>query len=432
MTRELLQQLVGGRFGLTPRDSWGSDLERVTAELSRRTSLAPDALVARLERDPALLRQLAGGLTIDETYFLRQPEQFDLVLGRLQKALPPAAGLRRPFVVWSAGCSHGEEPYSLAILLAERLPWARAQVRILANDLSADAVRLARAGVYTDWSMRGVPDWFRARYFRRTDAGWALDEAIRRAVTFENLSIGEQLEQLADRTVDVIFFRNVAIYLDARTLEALYRGFARVLAPDGWLVLGASDPVPARELFSLGESSTYHRSQGPQGKPEARPAARAFAAPLPRASPLSSAPSAVPPPAAPTQADGAQALYRHARQLGDEGRGAQALEVASRVVAAAPSWGEAWQLRGTLLLEASRPREAAEDLRRAVFLEPERPTARFWYATALRGSGLAAQARAEARTLVSQLERLPGATLLEDCTPAGDLLQAARGLLEEP
>ncbi|MBI5546309.1 MAG: hypothetical protein HY901_20675 [Deltaproteobacteria bacterium] len=431
MTLGAIEEAIAGRYGLQPRPSAGATLARASEELAQRLALPLPALLERAERDPELLRHLAGALTVDESYFLRQPEQFELVLARIGRE--PAAVIGRPVTIWSAGCSHGEEPYTVAILVAERLPWARPFVRIVANDLSREAISLARQGRFGDWSMRGVPEWFRSRYFQRRDRAWHLDPLVRSAVKFEHLAILEHAATLADRSVDVVLFRNVAIYLEKPALERVYGAFARVLANDGLLVLGASDPPPSRELFALrGEpaGSSYVRRSATLGSSPRAPATTASPAPDFGAA---MAPRGAAPPSPRQEKPDVQARYRRAVELGNQnGSSPLALEEASFVVEAAPEWSAGYALRATLLLAASRHREAVADLRRAVYLAPEDLPVRFLYATALRAAGLGEQARAEAQELLARLEKGPSGRVLEDGrTTAAELVGAARELLEE-
>ncbi|HEY3445667.1 MAG TPA: CheR family methyltransferase [Myxococcales bacterium] len=399
----LLREAISRRYGLAPRPASEPALLGAAQALAERLGIPPETLVDRALRDPELLRALASRLTVDETYFLRQAEHFDLILSRLTDR--PATLLSRPATLWSAGCSRGEEPFSLAIVLAERAPWAVSCVRILATDLSAEAIRQARAARYSEWSMRVAPDWLRSGYFQPVDGGcWQLCDRIRGAVSFENLSIDEHLSRMPDQSVDVVLFRNVAIYLEPPALEQIYAGFARVLVEDGLLLIGASDPPPGQAFLSSG-GGAYHP------RPRRRPAPAAPARPSPAS---------------------VQELYQRAVQLGDRGSVDDALDLATRVIGAAPSWSAGYVLRANLLLACARHREATADLRHAVYLSPQELLPRFLCAAALRAAKQVRQAAAEARELVARLRRLPGTALLEDGrTTAAELLAGALDLLED-
>lgn len=402
-----LQQAILQRFGLVPREHSPS-VERAAGELARQLAVPVPAVLERAARDPEFLRTLAGHLTVDESFFLRQAEDFDLVLERV--AHWAAAGRR--VSLWSAGCSHGEEPYTLALLLAERLSWARPLVRIVASDLSQESIRLAKAGRFSDWSMRGVPPAFCARHFERSGDGWLLKPEHRAAVEFEHLSILERLALLPDHALGAILFRNVAIYLEPTALARIYQGFARVLAPDGVLLVGPSDPAPPRDLFRRADEAGPRCAYVP-GAPASAPAA---------------APTA--PPRRPAAAPSVRELHARAVELGDRGALPQALQAVQQAIAASPADGSGYALRATLLIAASRSHEAIADLRHALYLAPDAHLSRFLYATTLQAVGRPDQGAAEARELVTRLERQPRGERLEDGhTTVAELLAAARSLL---
>jgi chemotaxis protein methyltransferase CheR len=437
MTPADLHAAIADRFGLTRRPLAGTEVASAAEKLACQLGVPLSELLVRLEGDPELARSLAGHLTVDETYFLRQPEHLELVVDRIKRC--PASTMGRPLTIWSAGCAHGEEPYSIAVLVCERAPWARPFVRILASDLSYESIQQARQGRFNDWSMRDVPPWFRDRYFQRVQGGWQIEPAVRSLVRFEHLAVLEHLRMLPDRSVDMVLFRNVAIYLEPATLELVYQGFSRVLADDGLLILGPSDPSPARSLFALGAEpcgSVYRHPEVAASPVAAKPARERRCQPRANA-PESSTPRLVAP-ARPAAASGkawagrARALYDEAAKLGNLGASEAALGKAGELIRLAPDWSAGYALRATLLLAASRHREALADLRHAAYLAPEELQLRFLCATTLRAAQLADQARAEARALADRLRQMPPAALLEDGrTTVAELLGAALELAEE-
>jgi chemotaxis protein methyltransferase CheR len=203
--------------------------------------------------DPRDLRQAVTGageardaliteLTIGETFFLREPGQFDFLRTTVLSELRSTIGERR-LRVWSAGCATGEEPYSLAVLLKE-MAWP-APTSILGTDLAAARLAAARRARYTAWSMRGVSDHIVSRYFERRGRQFILRSDIRQAVDFSVLNLASTDYPSAmsgvDR-MDIVFCRNVLIYFDLSTVAAIASRLLASLAPGGWLFLGASDP----------------------------------------------------------------------------------------------------------------------------------------------------------------------------------------------
>ena len=427
-----LLETIAGSYGLKVREERSADLERAATELAARRGLLLQDLGERAGSEPELLRELAGQLTVGESCFLRHSEHFEAVLAHLSRRLAETPD-GPPLTVWSAGCSRGEEPYSLAALLGERLGWAQGRVRILASDLCSAAIATARSGVYGDGSLRGVSDAFRARHFRAHPEGWEISESLRRQVQFDHLSIPEHLQRFGPGSIEVVLFRNVGLYLRSPALRKIHQGFARVLAPDGLLVLGPSDPAPARELFGLqpDAGSVYRPRRGAPARPLeplAAPARFPDSPPAPARLSLVVPPApARPEPARPEPA----AVFAEAQRLGDTGSSQRALAAASRAIELAPARGAGYVLRGTLLLAEARHAEAVADLRRAVFLAPDDLLARFLYAQALRAAGLPSQGRAETRELLARLAaRRPASLLSDGRTTVGELLAAARQFLE--
>jgi chemotaxis protein methyltransferase CheR len=443
MTLGFLGGTIAERYGLILRQNWESDLEQAVEIFRRRAGMSAAAFIEQAAGTPELLRDLAGHLTVDESYFLRDPQHFEVALEHIERRLSPKSSAPS-FVAWSVGCSRGEEPYSLAAMVAERLAWARAGVRIMASDLRREAIAAAQGGSFSDWSFRGAPEWLRARYFQKVADRWVLDESLRGSVKFVHLAISEHLPLIEPRSVDLVLFRNVAIYLSKTALERLYLGLSRVLREDGLLITGPSDPLPTQTLFAPAGNSVasifrLRDARAPFEAPNLAQGSRFCPCetelPSQSCSPLLEArdPSAgwSGSPQLPTSpCSDAKSLFAEATRLGDEGKCDLALASAGQVIAAAPQWKAGYLLRGTLLLAESRAEEAAADLRRAVFLAPEDPAARYLYATALRAAGLDSQCLSEVRELVSRLEGVPREIVLEDGhATTGHLLNAAKLLM---
>jgi len=183
-----------------------------------------------------------------ETYFFRDQGQFDLIRARLLPELIERRLATKRLRLWSAGCSTGEEAYSLAILVAALLPerggW---DIRILGSDIDRMALAKARRGIYGQWSFRMAPETLRQRHFRRVGDKWALDERIRRMVTFNELDlIGDPYPDREIRDMDLILCRNVFIYFGADAVATVAAKLAATLNPEGYLVAGHTELIGHR------------------------------------------------------------------------------------------------------------------------------------------------------------------------------------------
>ena len=238
--------LLRQRTGFVIADSRRSAFETSLVEaMFSGQVFDPVVFLADLAATPALMDELAGRCTIGETYFFREPEQFSLIE---QEILPALLGPRTPdsgpLRIWSAGCATGEEPYTLAILAA-KLGLAN-RTRIVGTDISRQALARARRARYTRWSLRGVPQDVVEAHFRPAGDEFELYAALRNAVQFQYLNLADKTYPSSTCGIvgmDLILCRNVLIYFDRETIARVAARLVASLAPDGWLVLGSSDPL---------------------------------------------------------------------------------------------------------------------------------------------------------------------------------------------
>jgi len=250
---EALATIVAARTGLVFPPGRRMAVERGMREVMGRTeALDLDAYGALLACDGAALDDLVTKLTVDETYFFREPRHFDFVREVIVPEVFERRGPQHAVRAWSAGCSTGEEAYSLAILLDDaRLP---APPYILATDISRASLQTARAGIYRDWSFRGVFAATIERCFHRLPGvsdgrhsdRYALAARFRNRVAFGYLNFALDPYPALDTGtwgMDVIFCRNVLIYLDRQTVARVAERLRRCLATGGWIVTASSDPM---------------------------------------------------------------------------------------------------------------------------------------------------------------------------------------------
>jgi len=242
------QELVHQRSGLQLEAVAESCLMLAVQKRMSATKAKPSsAYYMHLLGDDAEFDELVSLLTINETYFYREPKQLELLTELFLPALLAKAGhsARRPLRILSAGCSTGEEPYSIAIAIREKLGESASRlVSITACDIDQHALRRARQALYSEYSFRAIPPALRQRYFTALPGrGYLLDEQIRSLVEFHshNLLASRMPEQLLD--FDVIFFRNVSIYFDAPSRERILRTLHATMRETGYLVLGTAETL---------------------------------------------------------------------------------------------------------------------------------------------------------------------------------------------
>jgi chemotaxis protein methyltransferase CheR len=187
------------------------------------------------------LANFIDAVSTNETYFYRESNHLDALR---ETILPRLFGFKRRLRIWSAGCSTGEEPYTLRILLEEGKGslWD-GEAEILATDISREVIQKAELGVYGPRSLRLVPPAVLARYFRpEGDGAYRVQQSLRDAVEFRVHNLLQEPPPL--RSVDIIFCRNVMIYFDKTTQRRLAdEYFARVLDPRGYLCIGHSESL---------------------------------------------------------------------------------------------------------------------------------------------------------------------------------------------
>jgi chemotaxis protein methyltransferase CheR len=207
---------------------------------------------------------LINAITTNLTRFFRESHHFDhlrqVVLRDRRMRQATAAGRR--LRIWSAGCSSGEEPYSIAMTLADGNPDLLTQwdTRILATDLDSSSLAKAQAGIYPASAVGELPKSARLRHFTvARGEGWAVAPPLRQLITFKQLNLIGPWPMRG--RFDAIFCRNVMIYFDAATKSELMRRFADLLAPDGWLYVGHSESLLDHQAcFRLCGRTIYQRA----------------------------------------------------------------------------------------------------------------------------------------------------------------------------
>ena len=225
-----------------------------------------DAYVARARRQPAgpHFRDIVEALTTNETSWFRDGEPFTAFRTTVLPELIQGRQASHRLRLWSAACSSGQEAYTVAMLLDDAPELAGWHCEILGTDLSTEMVERSRSGVYSQLEInRGLPAAALVKHFQRDGAAWRVNDRLAAMTTFRQLNLVRPWPLMGQ--FDVVFLRNVLIYFDLPTKRQVLASVRRVLAPGGYLYLGASETTmgvdDAWERMPIGRSSVYRLTQ---------------------------------------------------------------------------------------------------------------------------------------------------------------------------
>ncbi|MGY1744731.1 CheR family methyltransferase [Blastococcus sp. SYSU D00695] len=219
----------------------------------------------RTRPSPENTRRIVEALTTNETSWFRDGDPFTALTSTVLPALQAARGPAERLQIWSAACSSGQEPYTIAMLLEDAMPNAGSRVSITATDLSREMVERTRAGRFSQLEVnRGLPAPMLVRHFSRAGNEWEVNANLRRMVTATECNLAAPLPRMGP--FDVVYLRNVLIYFDLSTKQAILRRVRSLMKPDGWLFLGAAETTlgvdDSWERVVLGRSSAYRPLKG--------------------------------------------------------------------------------------------------------------------------------------------------------------------------
>lgn len=244
---ERKRSFIQGRLGRRLRSLGLSDFREYCQLLE-----APDGEAER--------HNLINAITTNHTAFFREVHHFEHLKSTVFPHLAKAAADTRRLRIWSAGCSTGEEPYTISMTLLEsRALFAGWDVRVLATDLDTNVVKHASEGVYDEERLEAVPPAYRKRHFTSLGDGRArIDDEVRSLITFGSLNLLEAWPMSGP--FDIIFCRNVVIYFDKPTQRVLFDRYADIMRPDGWLIIGHSESLlNVSDRFDLVGRTVYRR-----------------------------------------------------------------------------------------------------------------------------------------------------------------------------
>ncbi|GGC10884.1 chemotaxis protein methyltransferase [Novosphingobium endophyticum] len=220
--------------------------------------------IERLRTDSDEMSRAMASLTTNHTFFYREAHHFEHLRDEVRPRLVAKLDERQPVRLWSAGCSSGEETWSIMMTMlgqdrAAGVNLTRKDLRVLASDIAPHAIRKAEAGIYSENELKRMPEALRKAWTQDKDGEVSMTDAIRSIVRFRLLNLHGEWPMKG--RFDVIFCRNVMIYFDNPTKERLVQRFYDALLPGGYLYIGHSERVtgPAAERLQLVGPTIYRR-----------------------------------------------------------------------------------------------------------------------------------------------------------------------------
>ena len=241
----ILAGLLEGRTGqqLTLSRRWRIETALSSVLRARRIATLDELITSLvMGKDPALADEVVEALLNNETYFFRDRTPFDTIREQFLPALREKRAARRRIRIWSAGCSSGQEPYSLAMMFADDPDqWAGWNIEIHASDISGAIIRKARKGRYSQFEVqRGLGIQQTIRWFNEDEDGWSVSDKLKAMVQFETRNL---LDDPPPGPFDLVLCRNVLLYLNQERRAAAFDRIGSAIAEDGALVLGAGETV---------------------------------------------------------------------------------------------------------------------------------------------------------------------------------------------
>jgi len=258
---DLICQLLKERSGLLLSKDKAYLLESRLLPVARKWKLANFDELAKMLRarpDEALLRDVTEAMTTNESFFFRDSKPFDQFKSLVLPAMLKNRAQTRSLRIWSAACSSGQEPYSLAMILSEASVQLKDwRIEIVATDLSTEILARAKEGVYSQFEVqRGLPITLLVKYFQQVGERWQISPKLNKMISFRPFNLLQSPASLG--RFDVVFCRNVLIYFDLPTKTKVLEGIASQMAEDGFLYLGGAETV-------VGVTDRFRMIEGQRG-----------------------------------------------------------------------------------------------------------------------------------------------------------------------
>lgn len=222
---------------------------RITTVMENAGVLSLEDYAKRIETDPEIRERFLDYITINVTDFYRNPELFTEFENIVTKELVPMFGRLN---IWSAACSIGSEPYTLAMISQDRK--FQIENKILATDLDSKVLERGKTGIYKPFELKNMDDTLINKHFTTTEKGYQINSSLKNMVNFKKHDL---LVDSFEKNFHVILCRNVIIYFNKEVKEELYRKFSESLVPGGILFTGATETIYKPELYNLEKIGTF-------------------------------------------------------------------------------------------------------------------------------------------------------------------------------
>jgi len=369
------KSLIRGKCGLSFEDHREAILEEgIRTRSSARAAVSHEAYFSLLSCEPEEFKRLVNLITVKETYFFREPEHFKLLTEALIPEISSKTKNRRIRIV-CAGCSTGEEPYSIAMALAAAFgqEFFSSRFSIVGFDIDEEALSRARSGLYAQHSFRGLPDHIRKSFFQEQEDGCRIRDTVREGVVFLRLNLFGDSYPDTVRNADIIFYRNVSIYFEPDVQQHIFRNLAELLNEEGYLFLSSAETfvhdigvlslIERDGVFLYGKGSDMHIVE--RRKPRCdrnRSAAALMQGP-------GSASAAKTKYASIRKNDEPHLLFNQALALAEDKKYEDALQLTERIIGLQSSYINAYMLQAGILLNLQRLDEAEKVCCRSLELD---------------------------------------------------------------
>lgn len=202
-----------------------------------------------LNKNEQLLQEFIDRLTINVSEFYRNPKRWDVLR---ETILPKLIGNKKQITIWSAACSTGDEPYSIAMILKEFFP--QIQFKIIATDIDDIVLGKAKQGIYPEQALKDLPKDLKTKYFSHENRLYKIDPLLKQYITFKKHNL---LADQYPKAIDLIICRNVLIYFTDEAKENIYRQFSNSLVENGVLFVGSTEQIFTPNLYGLQLIDTF-------------------------------------------------------------------------------------------------------------------------------------------------------------------------------
>lgn len=216
---------------------------RIDANIRKHGCENYEAYLVLLKKDKVLYDEFLSYITINVSEFFRNPNQWHTLE---KEILPKLLAKKKTLKIWSAACSTGDEPYSLAMLLSRFMPLH--QIKILATDIDKEILKIAKKGEYVDKHLVNLPKDLRSKYIKEKDGKYTVVQEIKDCITFKQHDL---LKDPYPSQVDLIVCRNVLIYFTEEAKDIIYTKFSEAMDKDGILFVGSTEQIIGAQKFNL-------------------------------------------------------------------------------------------------------------------------------------------------------------------------------------